>query len=123
MSVIEKLSSKMRVAILFAAMAALCPVRARANQPGNRNDSRQRRRFHDGRDQFDLRRRGKSISIQPVGGETKFRAGASIGPNPKIPYFTVRFAMPIPPENETNNFAALTGIDPNGVHAQPFAGF
>src|SRR5579872_4418558 len=24
---------------------------------------------------------------------------ALLGPNPKIPYFTVRFAMPIPPEN------------------------
>jgi antitoxin component YwqK of YwqJK toxin-antitoxin module len=34
------------------------------------------------------------------------------GPDPKIPYFTVRFAMPIPPENATNNFAALTGIEP-----------
>src|SRR5579863_1714128 len=37
---------------------------------------------------------------------------AALGPDPKVPYFTVRFAMPIPPENETNNFAALTGIDP-----------
>jgi BNR repeat-like domain len=38
---------------------------------------------------------------------------AKIGPDSKIPYFTVRFAMPIPPENETNSFAALTGIEPN----------
>jgi hypothetical protein len=37
---------------------------------------------------------------------------AALGPDPKVPYFTVRFAMPIPPENETNSFAALTGIDP-----------
>jgi hypothetical protein len=37
---------------------------------------------------------------------------AGLGPNPKIPYFTVRFALPIPPENLTNNFAALTGVDP-----------
>jgi hypothetical protein len=37
---------------------------------------------------------------------------AKIGPDPKIPYFTVRFAMPVPPENLTNNFSALTGIDP-----------
>src|SRR5689334_22565280 len=36
----------------------------------------------------------------------------AFGPDPKVPYFTVRFAMPIPPENETNTFAALTGIDP-----------
>jgi hypothetical protein len=39
-------------------------------------------------------------------------AAAKYGPNPKIPYFTARFAMPVPPENLTNNFAALTGIDP-----------
>lgn len=37
---------------------------------------------------------------------------AAFGPDPKLPYFTVRFALPIPPENLTNNFAALTGIDP-----------
>jgi hypothetical protein len=36
---------------------------------------------------------------------------AQFGPNPKIPYFTVRFAMPIPPSNTTNTFASLTGID------------
>ena len=39
-------------------------------------------------------------------------APALLGPDPKIPYFTVRFALPIPPENLTNNFAALTGMDP-----------
>jgi hypothetical protein len=38
---------------------------------------------------------------------------AKFGPNPKVPYFVVRFAMPVPPENETNSFASLTGIDPN----------
>lgn len=37
---------------------------------------------------------------------------AAFGPNPKIPYFTVRFAMPVPPENERTDVAALTGIDP-----------
>lgn len=39
-------------------------------------------------------------------------APAAFGPDPKAPYFTVRFAMPIPPENATNNVAALAGIDP-----------
>ena len=34
------------------------------------------------------------------------------GPNPKTPYFTVRFALPIPPENATNEVAALVGLDP-----------
>jgi hypothetical protein len=37
---------------------------------------------------------------------------ARFGPDPKSPYFAVRFAMPIPPENRTNNFAVLTGMDP-----------
>ena len=37
---------------------------------------------------------------------------ATFGPDPKAPYFTVRFALPVPPENATNNVAALTGIDP-----------
>ncbi len=37
---------------------------------------------------------------------------ALLGPDPKIPYFTVRFAMPIPPENGTNLDAAWTGLDP-----------
>ena len=37
---------------------------------------------------------------------------ARFGPDPKEPYFTVRFALPIPPENLTNNFAVQTGMDP-----------
>jgi hypothetical protein len=37
---------------------------------------------------------------------------AELGPDPKLPYFTVRFAMPIPPENATSNIAELTGMDP-----------
>jgi len=37
---------------------------------------------------------------------------ALFGPNPGKPYFTVRFALPIPPENATNEIAALAGLDP-----------
>jgi antitoxin component YwqK of YwqJK toxin-antitoxin module len=37
---------------------------------------------------------------------------ALFGPNPAKPYFTVRFAMPVPPENATNEVAALAGLDP-----------
>ena len=37
---------------------------------------------------------------------------AAYGPDPAKPYFTVRFAMPIPPENATNKVAALAGLDP-----------
>lgn len=37
---------------------------------------------------------------------------AIFGPNSKVPYFTVRFALPIPPENATNEIGSLAGIDP-----------
>lgn len=36
---------------------------------------------------------------------------ASQGPNPQRPYFTVRFAMPIPPCYTTTDVAALTGMN------------
>lgn len=35
-----------------------------------------------------------------------------VGPNPKLPYFTVRFAMPTPPENAGTTIAEIAGIDP-----------
>src|SRR5579864_3618088 len=37
---------------------------------------------------------------------------ARLGPDPRVPYFVARFALPIPPENLTSNFAVLTGMDP-----------
>ncbi len=36
---------------------------------------------------------------------------AKLGPDPSVPYFTVRFALPIPPENATNLAGPLAGID------------
>jgi len=39
-------------------------------------------------------------------------APALFGPNPAKPYFTVRFALPIPPENATNEVGAIAGLDP-----------
>ena len=36
---------------------------------------------------------------------------AMLGPDPAIPYFTVRFAMPIPPSYTDTDVAALTGMD------------
>ena len=38
-------------------------------------------------------------------------APALQGPNPKIPYFTARFALPIPPDNDTNLSGPLLGLD------------
>jgi len=37
---------------------------------------------------------------------------ARLGPDPKLPYFNVRFAMPIPPENATNEIATRAGLAP-----------
>lgn len=37
------------------------------------------------------------------------------GPNPKIPFFTVRFALPIPPDNDTQLTGPLLGIDPSVI--------
>ena len=39
-------------------------------------------------------------------------APALLGPDSKTPYFTVRFALPVPPDNDTNLTGALTGLDP-----------
>lgn len=36
---------------------------------------------------------------------------AGFGPDPDSPYFTVRFAMPVPPSYTTTDVAALTGMD------------
>lgn len=111
MSVIEKLSLKMRVAILFATMAALCPLaRGQTNlEIGT---------IHVNAAGFTMGATNLicdgAANPFPFGQSAVKQSSASAlqGPNPKIPYFTVRFAMPIPPENLTNNFAALTGIDP-----------
>jgi hypothetical protein len=45
------------------------------------------------------------------------------GPNPKIPYFTVRFALPIPPENDAEHTGPLVGVDPSVMAHQHSPGF
>ena len=40
-------------------------------------------------------------------------APALQGPDPDIPYFTVRFALPIPPDNISDGVASLLGCDPS----------
>src|SRR5690349_3577909 len=34
---------------------------------------------------------------------------AQLGPDPSVPYFVVRFALPIPPDNDTNLSGAKAG--------------
>jgi len=50
-------------------------------------------------------------------------AVAGQGPDPAIPYFTVRFALPIPPDNITDGDASLLGCDPATVHHNHSPGF
>ncbi len=50
-------------------------------------------------------------------------APALQGPDPKQPYFTVRFALPIPPENDTQLTGPLVGIDPSVMAHQHSPGF
>ncbi|HLP75933.1 MAG TPA: exo-alpha-sialidase [Candidatus Paceibacterota bacterium] len=37
---------------------------------------------------------------------------ARLGPKADLPYFNVRFALPVPPDNDTNLTGAILGIDP-----------
>jgi hypothetical protein len=46
-----------------------------------------------------------------------------LGPDPKTPYFKVRFALPIPPENATNLTGSLAGIDAAVMAHQHSPGF
>jgi hypothetical protein len=113
---VEKLLSKVRVAI-FSALVTLCVSAsaqtnfihvAAANFKVGANDA-----IFDGTNRLELLL--DETNLPAAFNQSAVKQGvepALQGPNPKIPYFTVRFAMPIPPENETNNFAALTGIDP-----------
>jgi hypothetical protein len=48
---------------------------------------------------------------------------ASQGPNPKIPFFNVRFALPIPPEDDIGLTGPLVGIDPSVMAHQHSPGF
>jgi|GEM_PF-212254 len=50
-------------------------------------------------------------------------APALQGPNPAVPYFTVRFAMPIPQDNDRQFNAALVGLDPAVVDHNHSPGF
>ncbi len=50
-------------------------------------------------------------------------APARHGPDPNTPYFTVRFALPIPPENDTGLSGPLTGLDPSVMAHQHSPGF
>ena len=48
---------------------------------------------------------------------------ALIGPDPNVPYFTVRFSLPIPPENSTNGIASMLGVSPALMYHNHSPGF
>ncbi|HUT31359.1 MAG TPA: exo-alpha-sialidase [Sedimentisphaerales bacterium] len=50
-------------------------------------------------------------------------APALQGPNPAVPYFTVRFSMPIPPDNITEGVASMLGCDAATMHHNHSPGF
>ncbi|MHC4526409.1 MAG: SUMF1/EgtB/PvdO family nonheme iron enzyme, partial [Planctomycetota bacterium] len=50
-------------------------------------------------------------------------APALQGPDPAVPYFTVRFSMPIPPDNIEDGVASMLGSDPATMHHSHSPGF
>jgi hypothetical protein len=50
-------------------------------------------------------------------------APARLGPDPKIPYFVTRFALPIPPDDDTNLAGPLTGLDQSVMSHNHSPGF
>jgi len=45
------------------------------------------------------------------------------GPDPDVPYFTVRFSMPIPPDNIEDGIASILGCCPSTMHHSHSPGF
>ena len=77
-------------------------------------EMRKENSIEDGTNRLELAIHGAVPSVLPFNqSAVKQNAEpARLGPNSEKPYFTVRFALPVPPENATNNVAALAGIDP-----------
>ncbi len=69
----------------------------------------------DGTNQFQLALDVANPSAPPFNQSAVKQSSepALLGPDANQPYFTVRFAMPVPPSNATNLVAARTGMDTN----------
>ena len=69
--------------------------------------------IHDGTKTLRLVIDAPNSSVLPFNQSAVIQSTAQArqGPDPKIPYFTVRFALPIPPDNDTNSTGPLTGMD------------
>ena len=69
----------------------------------------------DGTNRFELALAAESPTVPPFSQSAVKQSSepARLGPDANQPYFTVRFAMPVPPSNATNLVAARTGMDTN----------
>jgi hypothetical protein len=108
MSLDEIVSARMRVMMLLVLASGFCPLLRAATNSAMRVDAAG---FTFASTNLVADNPGRAIPFN----QSVIKQGtdpAAYRPNPKAPYFTVRFAMPIPPENATNAAGALAGIDP-----------
>jgi len=108
MCLAENVSARKRIWVLFALSLGLC-ARSRAETNFTARVEAAGFIFASTNLIADSAERGLPFNQSAV---KQSAEPATLGPNPKVPYFTVRFAMPIPPENTTSNIAKFAGIDP-----------
>ena len=108
MSLVEIVSARKRMVGLFALACGFCLTASAQTDPVAHFEASN---FTVSTSNLILDGSARSIPFNQSSVKQSTEA-AMFGPNPKTPYFTVRFAMPIPPENATNTAAALAGIDP-----------
>jgi hypothetical protein len=109
MCLAEYVSTRKRVAMLLVLASSLCLTTARAIPEFTAHVEAAGFTFGSTNLLPDTAERGVPFNQSAV---KQSSAAANLGPDPKVPYFTVRFAMPIPPENTTSNIGLLAGIDP-----------
>jgi len=104
----ENVSARKRVAMLLVLASGLCPLARGANIPTARVEAAG---FSFASTNLipETAERGLPFNQSAVKQST---AAAALGPDAKTPYFTVRFAMPTPPENSHSNIGVFAGIDP-----------
>jgi antitoxin component YwqK of YwqJK toxin-antitoxin module len=109
MSLVEIVSARKRVAMLLVLASGFCPI-ARAGT--NFIAYVEAAGFTSGTTNLILESAARGVPFN----QSAIKQGsgpAAFGPNPKVPYFTVRFAMPVPPENAKETVSgAMVGIDP-----------
>ena len=108
MCLAEIVSARKRVTVIFTLVLALCPCSRAATNFTARVEAAG---FTLASTNLipDTAERGVPFVQSAV---KQSAAPAAFGPDPKVPYFTVRFAMPIPPENTRSNIGAFAGLDP-----------